>query len=512
MGKRSAGVAEGAALLALSGILCKILGVAFKVPLCNLGGGAVMADYSLAMSAFSFAMMAVTAGLPTAVAGEVAASPDGASRRGAVRAALWPAVLFGAAASGVLAVGAGAIAGWCGAPSAANAIRAVAPGVFACCAASVLRGGFQGQSRMLPTATAQLLESVLRLAVGISLARSFLQSDPALASAGALWGVTAGEWAALGLLTGWMLLSRRGEGPTPRVKVPFRRIFSVAAPLTAGALIHSAAGLADSAILLRRLAASGLTAAEAARRYGIFNGYCFTLYSFPPTLMGAVTASLLPAVARRYARFGAESVGELARRGITVCLLIALPCMAGYIAIPGPLLSLFFTRGEEVAMAAPLLAALAPGLVFLAIGGISGAVLTATGGAARTTLATGIGCFARLMTTWLLAGDPSVGIFAAPLASVVCGGVTAMIQLSALQKRGLLPDLHPLRWGVPLLCAGLCGTVALGAWKVLRPSFGKNWAAIAAAACAAIAYTLACLGTKTVKIGRKRLQFPYFKL
>ena len=90
--KKGRGVSYGATVLALSNILVKCIGLLFKIPLANLSGGTVLAYFNMAMSVFSFGMIAVTAGLPTAAARMIAASPE--HRRARVsRAALIPALI-----------------------------------------------------------------------------------------------------------------------------------------------------------------------------------------------------------------------------------------------------------------------------------------------------------------------------------------------------------------------------------------------------------------------------------
>lgn len=64
---------------------------------------------------------------------------------------------------------------------------------------SCLRGYFQGRSNMTPTAVSQVLESLIKLFVGIALALYFLKTTglPELGAAGAILGVSIGSFFAV---------------------------------------------------------------------------------------------------------------------------------------------------------------------------------------------------------------------------------------------------------------------------------------------------------------------------
>ena len=53
---------------------------------------------------------------------------------------------------------------------AAQPIRALAPAVFCVCLLACMRGYTQGQGNMTPTAVSQVLEALLKLAIGLPLA------------------------------------------------------------------------------------------------------------------------------------------------------------------------------------------------------------------------------------------------------------------------------------------------------------------------------------------------------
>ena len=65
MAKKS--LVKGAAVLAVAGIVVKVLGAFFRIPLGNMIGAEGMANYSPAYSLYAFMLVFATAGLPVAI-------------------------------------------------------------------------------------------------------------------------------------------------------------------------------------------------------------------------------------------------------------------------------------------------------------------------------------------------------------------------------------------------------------------------------------------------------------
>ena len=272
-------------------------------------------------------------------------------------------------------------------------------------------------------------------------------------AAGAIAGVTAGEICALLALMP-MLLRLRGASAE---KGCGRRLYLTALPLTVSSLVHSLAGIFDTRILISALRYIGYTARRATEVFGIYSGYCMTLFSFPPTLISALTASVMPAAAERYAAKDRGGLSRLALRAYFIAAAICIPAAYAFMAMPAELLGLLFRREADVLLAAPLLAALAPGLVALGFSAVSRALLIACG-KTNFTLVSGLtGCAVRLLVTALCVRMPEIGIFGAPLGSaagMIASVIPEMIAVSHLGigfSRTLRCALPPLFAGLPIL-------------------------------------------------------------
>ena len=191
---------KGAAILAAAGIVVKILGAFFRIPLANFVGSAGMADYGVAYPIYAFLVIFATAGLPVAVSRMVSARVTVGDYRSAhlvFKKALKMLLIIGLVSTVVLLGLADVIAGLAGRPSAAIGLRMIAPALFFVAMLSSYRGYFQGLQQMVPTAATQITEQFIKLGAGLLLAYFWVQKGPQYGAAGALLGVSLSEVAAL---------------------------------------------------------------------------------------------------------------------------------------------------------------------------------------------------------------------------------------------------------------------------------------------------------------------------
>lgn len=152
------------------------------------------------------------------------------------------------------------------------AIAALAPMCFFMSLSSCLRGYFQGRSNMTPTAVSQVLESLIKLFVGIALALYFLKTTglPELGAAGAILGVSIGSFfAVLYILLYYFRKSRdtRYSPFEPKVSSVgeiLKSILTFAVPVIIGSAFLSALDIVDSSVMMYRLqGAAGVDANSA---------------------------------------------------------------------------------------------------------------------------------------------------------------------------------------------------------------------------------------------------------
>ena len=187
----------GAAILAAAVAATKVIGALYKIPLGNLLDKEGMAHFYVAYNIYNLLVILSTAGLPLALSRLVSqahALGRVNQRRRVFRVALVLFFAIGAVCSGVMLLFPRQLAVLLHDSKAAPAILALSPSVLCVCLIAAIRGYTQGQGNMKPTAASQIIESLCKLLVGLSLAWLLLgrgySSD--IAAAGAMLGVSIG--------------------------------------------------------------------------------------------------------------------------------------------------------------------------------------------------------------------------------------------------------------------------------------------------------------------------------
>ena len=190
------GYLKGAAILSAAVIATKAIGFFYKVPLQNLIGDENTGIFTAAYNVYSVLLAVAAAGIPVALSRLVASAAE-QERPVQVRRYFLVAMpvftFLGGLGAALMYLFSRQIAGFVGVPEAAAGIRVLAPAVLLVCVYSVYRGYLQGFGNMIPTALSQIVESVGKVAVGLTAAWLLLDrgAPGERVCAGALAGTTA---------------------------------------------------------------------------------------------------------------------------------------------------------------------------------------------------------------------------------------------------------------------------------------------------------------------------------
>ena len=461
----------GVVVLGIGNLLVKVIGLFFKIPLSRLLGDEGMGYFNTGYTVYSWLFIVGCTGFPVAVSMLVSeATEQGDDEPGAARrillSALTVLLVIGSVGFTFLSVFAGQVSKWIGNPGSAASIRSIAPAVLFCSLSGGIRGYFQGKKRMAPTAFSQFVEAALKLILGILFARRAIISGAAadVAAAAGIRGVTAGTVASTFLL----LLELVYDFENDPIKYKGRkrekkkreqgRLLRIAAPVTLSATVASLAGMIDLAFMMRRLVASGLTLPEATAVFGNYTTLAVPFFNLPAILITPIATGIVPFVSGDLARGDKIAANERCRTAIRFAVFLSIPAALGLGLFGGRILSLFFVRSSS-ALAAPALAVLSPGIVFLSLVTVSSAILQARGRAGITVFSMLLGAVVKMIAGYYLIGLPSVGVKGAAIGTVLCYGVAAAVNMIVLLKEfGLQNSLVDLVR--PVLPAGLSFSLA----------------------------------------------------
>ena len=191
---------KGAAIISGAGIVVKIIGAFFRIPLTNWIGELGMSYYQVAYTIYSALLIMATAGFPVALSRMVSENIAVGRNRNAHKIFNIFLVLMtgvGLLFAAICFFGAESLSNYIGNPLAVKAVRSIAPAIFLVSLLSAYRGYFQGRQNMNPTALTEILEQLVRVIVGLSLTGILIKKGLDSAASGAAFGATAGAAAAL---------------------------------------------------------------------------------------------------------------------------------------------------------------------------------------------------------------------------------------------------------------------------------------------------------------------------
>ena len=451
----------GVFVLGVGNLLVKVIGLFFKIPLSRLLGDEGMGYFNTGYTVYSWLFLVGCTGFPVAVSMLVseATERNGEETTDARRVlSVSLAFLFAIGLIGCLLLSffSSAIAERIGNPGSAGAISSIAPAVLFCSLSGGVRGYFQGKKRMGPTAVSQLIEAALKLALGITFARRALNAGYDLPSvaAFAIRGVTVGAVAS----TLFLLLELLAEPGFTRNKYKgrkresirplSRRLLSIAFPITFSATVMSVTGLIDLVFVMQRLVHGGLDLSSATAIFGNYTTLAVPFFNLPGILVSPIATGIVPFLSSDLTKADGKSANERSASAIRFALILSVPAALGLGLFGERILSLFFVR-SSAALAAPILAVLSPGIVFLSLVTVSGAILQARGKPGITVLSMLLGATVKTAAGFYLIGLPTVGIYGAAIGTVLCYAVAATVNLVYLavvfrQKVGLTALLRPI--------------------------------------------------------------------
>ena len=499
MEKKKVSFVQGAAILGIAGLIVKVIGAAFRIPLANTIGLIGTSYYDTAYPYYSWLLVISSSGLPTAISKMVSERVTLGDYRGAHRVfttAMQILCCIGLLTSILMFFGSDYIARLHMLPEAAYCFKALAPALFFVALMCAYRGYMQGMQQMVPTAISQVVEQVGKLAVGLTLAFMLLDAGPEYAAMGALIGVTVSELLALI----YVMLSYRRRWPKIRARLErsvrreaepvAARLIAIALPITIGASISPLASVVDSALIIRILLKLGYAKETAQTAFSLIRTNVATLTNMPGVLTMALAMSLVPAISAFSAKRDHAGIQDTARLGLKLALIIGLPCAVGLFVLASPILAMLYpnlTEGE-LTLAVDLMHTSSIGVIFLSLVQSMTGVIQGMGKPNVPVFNLFIGFVLKVASLLALMNIPQINIQGAAVSTVVCyafAGIADTIYVirRAKLRLGLVDVLLK-----PVLSSGVMGFVVFMIYSFMQEMEHQALPTLAAVAVGVFAY------------------------
>lgn len=475
----SALLMKGATILVIAGIVSKIFGAIFRIPLTNMIGAEGQAYYSVAYAVYNLLFVIATAGFPVAISRMVSsriAEGDFINAHKSYKLAMKVSWALGIISFFVMFFGAGAIASAYKNPGAEASMKAISVALLFTPVVASMRGYYQGRQNMKPTGVTEVIEQMMRVAVGLTLAYMFYRTNLQYAAAGATFGASAGIIAALAAMAVIYARDRDSrrklfDGSIAREETDKKRLkelFAFLIPITIGASVMPIMFNIDAGIIVRRLLATGWDQTMANKLYGLMGGFCDPIINLPNIFIDAICISLMPAVTTAFTLKNKNDLEAHIKTGLKTMMIITYPCAIGLIVLAKPILTmLYYKKYDEALMAVPALQILALSIITLSIMRTLQSCLQGIGKMMLPVWNLFIGAFVKAVSAYILIGIPAINISGAAAGSVLAYITAGILNFRALKKYADVSlDMKSI-FVRPLIAALIMGAAAIGSYKLL---------------------------------------------
>lgn len=481
-------VGKGAFLLILSGIICKIFGAFFRLPLTNILGIEGIGVFQMVMSIYSLSLVLVTGGVTNSLS-KLVSSARAKGEYGKINGYFRIALLFSAGVSLVLglcyAFFSNQISSLQGAQEATFSYMLLAFLLPLGALIGVYRGIIQGYENMTPTAISQIIEQSVKLCFGLLFAKILASNGLASGVFGAFLGLTVSEFLAFSYLGVVILVKYK----TKAISAPVGRdFFRAVLPLSAGGAVVPFTHALDSLFIVSLLTKAGFESSQATMLYGLHSGVVGALLNFPLIISLSVGTSLLPKVSYLSSQQDVQGQKSVISKSFSILWSFLLPLVFGIASVAEVLYPIIYPNfiNGYLDYAVKLTYIGGVSIVLTALMQFLLALLQAKGCYLFSMFASIFGSLIKILLVFTLTVQSNVNIFALPLSNIFLAG---SVCLFALVKLGSLIRISFFNFALPLLSSTIMFLVV----KLILDLFGNIWGLVFAICAGGVIYLLLML-------------------
>lgn len=394
--KKSDGFIMQAGILAMAGIICRIIGILYRSPLAAIIGDEGNGYYGSAYNIYTIILLISSYSIPAAISKVIAGKLALKEYKNAQRifyCAFIYVIVVGGCASLFAFFGAGFLVE----QNAVMVLRVFSPTIFVSGLLGVLRGYFQAHKTMVQTSVSQILEQILNAIISIMAAyllkQLVIDRDPSTQAVygamGSALGTGAGVLIALAFMTFMYGLHKKEikeriqkdeHKEVLQYSEIFKIIFSLVTPFILSTFIYNFSTSLDETIYRKILKLmKDVDVSQIAIWYGVYSGKAVVISNIPIAIASAMSAAMIPSVSGKYATGDVKGTRSKVHTAILTTMLIAIPSMVGIFVLAEPVVSFLFPGQSNIPLAGALLRALSVTVVFYSLSTLTNAVLQGIG-------------------------------------------------------------------------------------------------------------------------------------
>ncbi len=426
---------QGAVILTIFGIVGKIVGALYRVPLTSIIGAEGLGLYQMVFPLYSLLLTISSSAFPNAIAkllSESYAQNNFNKARVIFGTSLKILIWLSSVSFLIVVIFAKYIAAMQGNVHVYKCYYAIAPSIIIVALIASLRGYYQARENMLPSAISGLIEQVAKMAFGLAFAKLFINHGVVMGAFGALLGVTISELVALIYLGFKYAFEHKTKmQKTLENKKYTKTILSTTLPITLGSIVLPLSQFVDSALIVNLLTMLGYNILQATKMFGIQTGVVGSIINMPVVFSLAISSAVLPMISRLKVNDKGE-IFSAVKKSIILTLFLGVCSILGLIILAKPIISILYSKSlneADIELAAKLLKVASFGVCYLSLAQTTTGLLQGMGKFNLPVYALIVGGAVKLILNIILIQMPSINIYGAEIATVLCYAVVSVINL-----------------------------------------------------------------------------------
>ncbi|MBO6134203.1 MAG: polysaccharide biosynthesis protein [Lachnospiraceae bacterium] len=368
--KRNTFLMQGS-ILAMAGILVRIIGLIYRIPMINIIGTKGNGYYTSAYSVYSLFLILSSYSFPTAISkilSERLAEGRFKDAKNVIRISLLLSVVVGFIMFAIMYFGADIISTIHRKPLLSFALRALAPTLFIMAILSILRGVFQGMGNMIPTAVSQIFEQIANAIASIvfayilfkrgEIANLIYESEEysyAFGARGGAIGTGVGAFVALIVLVIMFrklhrkfrkFLNNNNYIEVESSGKILNVLFTTMVPIIISSTIYNITSVVDD-LLFSNVLTIMKSELNIVVLWGIFGNY-HLLFNIPVAVSNALTSSIIPSISSSVAVNDVREVVLKTKYSIKYTMLIVIPSFIGLFILADPICKALFKENIDM--------------------------------------------------------------------------------------------------------------------------------------------------------------------
>lgn len=450
---------KGAAILGISTLILKVIGLVYKIPLSYILGDEGMGYFNSAYTIYTFFFIIGTAGLPKAIS--IIVSKSEAEKSNKSELVLKFALIFFGIAGIILFVifllTAGLISDAISNSFAVYSMYAIAPSIPFMCGCGVIRGYLIGKLRFLPIAIGELIAGISKLVFGLIFADIALKLgfDIYFISAFTIFGITVGAFLSfIFMVAASKGKIKRAEKNNIKFKDAIASILKIAIPITFSSALSGLSSVIDLSLTMNGLVREGYSQTVATALYGNYTTLALPMFTLVSTLITPIATALMPTLSRSICNSDLSGFDTGMKNATWIVAFLSAPSAIFFLTHSKKILTIIYEEGSAI-LGYAYLSALAPSILLLAPLTLINTALESDGSVMLPVTSLSIGMILKLIISSILFSFGSTGIFSIIIGTFISYLVPLIISLIFYKKKFGLTPKFMLLFLSPVFCASV---------------------------------------------------------